>query len=259
MEKIQQALERARNKRESNSSTDVHPEQAINASSIVYTHTKSVSGNLLSQKKYRILSTMENSAYTDAFKILSTQVLYRLKEQDWNSVAITSVNADAGKTTTAINLGISIARELQYTVLLVDLNLRDSKLDNYFGVNSKLGVSDYLLDNIDLSDILIKIDEIDDLVILPGGTPVTNSSELLKSPKMNALAEELKGRYPNRIVIFDLPPVLNTADTLSFLPSVDCTLIVVEDDVTKEGELKQAIDLLSVANIIGTVLNKNIS
>ncbi len=83
-----------------------------------------------------------------------------------------------------------------------------------------------------------------------------HSTELLGSPKMCSLVEELKARYPKRIIIFDLPPVLKTADTLSFVPCVDCALIVVEDDTTKETELKQTIDLLSVTNIIGTVLNK---
>jgi Mrp family chromosome partitioning ATPase len=71
------------------------------------------------------------------------------------------------------------------------------------------------------------------------------------------LVNELKERYPKRIIIFDMPPVLNTADTLSFAPCIDCALIVVEDDVTKEIELKQAIELMSVTNILGTVLNKS--
>ena len=83
-----------------------------------------------------------------------------------------------------------------------------------------------------------------------------NSSEMLGSPKMCTLVEELKVRYPKRIIIFDLPPVLQTADTLSFVPCIDCALVVVEDDITKEDELKQTIELLSVTNIIGTVLNK---
>ena len=74
---------------------------------------------------------------------------------------------------------------------------------------------------------------------------------------MCSLVEELTSRYPKRIIIFDLPPVLETADTLAFVPCVDSTLVVVEDDVTKESDLKTAIELLSVTNIIGTVLNKS--
>ncbi len=79
---------------------------------------------------------------------------------------------------------------------------------------------------------------------------------MLGSPKMCTLVKELKERYPKRLIIFDLPPVLKTADALSFVPCVDCALIVVEDDVTKEIDLKHTVELLSVTNVIGTVLNK---
>ena len=110
--------------------------------------------------------------------------------------------------------------------------------------------------DIDLADILIKPANIDHFVILPGGAPLMNSSEMLGSPKMCSLVKELKERYPKRVIIFDLPSVLNTADSLSFLPCIDCALVVVEDDETKLSELKQTIDLMSVTNILGTVLNK---
>jgi len=73
---------------------------------------------------------------------------------------------------------------------------------------------------------------------------------------MCSLVQELKDRYPKRIIIFDMPPILKTADTISFVPCVDCALVVVEDDETKESELKDTIELLSVTNVIGTVLNK---
>ena len=257
MEKIQQALERARQQRQgANKSQDDRQEQAVDVQSIEYTRTQSIEGHVETQRENRILSAMEHSDYADAFKILSTQVMQRMDEHQWSSLAITSVADDEGKTTTAINLGISIAKEIEYTVLIVDTNLRSPELHKYFGITPGHGLSDYLQNDIDLADLLIKPGNIDHLVILPGGTPTMNSTELLGSPKMCSLVDELKARYPKRIIIFDLPPVLNTADTLSFVPCIDCALVVVEDDATKESELKQTIELLSVTNIIGTVLNK---
>ena len=257
MEKIQQALERAKQQRESGvKSVTTRQGHAEDVQSIKYTRTQSMEGHALTQRENRILSAMEHNEYADAFKILSTQVMQRMDEHQWSTLAITSVGADEGKTTTAINLGISIAKEIEYTVLLVDVNLRGPELHEYFGITPELGLSDYLQNDIDLADILIKPDGIDHLVLLPGGTPIMNSTEMLGSPKMCSLAEELKERYPKRIIIFDLPPVLSTADSLSFVPCVDCALIVVEDDTTKEAELKQVVELLSVTNIIGTVLNK---
>jgi len=254
MEKIQQALERARKQREgSDKSVSAHQSHAEDVQSITYTQTKSMEGHVDLQRENRILSAMEHNDYADAFKILSTQVMQRMEEHQWSSLAVTSVGDDEGKTTTAINLGISIAKEIEYTVLLVDTNLRKPELHKYFGITPELGLSDYLQSDIDLADILIQPGDIDHFVILPGGSPVMHSTELLGSPKMCSLAEELKARYPKRIIIFDLPPVLNTADTLSFVPCVDCALIVVEDDTTKETELKQTIEILSVTNIIETV------
>lgn len=229
---------------------------AKDVQSIIYTKTRSIDGNVDLQRENRLLHAMEHNTYADAFKILSTQVIQRMEEHQWTSIAVTSTAEDEGKTTTAINLGLSIAKEVEYTVLLVDTNLRKPELHTYFGINPDKGLTDYLTDDVDLSELLVRPNDIEHFVIIPGGKPVLNSSELLGSPRMCSLVEELKTRYPKRIVIFDLPPVLKTADALSFAPCVDCALIVIEDDVTKESELKQTIELLSVTNIIGTVLNK---
>lgn len=257
MEKIQQAIEKARQQRENvQGSTSADNNYKNDATSIEYSQTKLLEGQVEHQRENRILSAMAHSQYADAFKILSTQVMQRMVENHWNSLIVTSVGEDEGKTTTAINLGISIAKEIEYSVLLVDGNLRKPELHNYFGITPELGLSDYLTSDLDLADVLVRPNDIDHFVLLPGGQPLMNSTEMLGSPKMCSLAEELKSRYPKRIVIFDMPPVLNIADTVSFSPCVDSALLVVEDDVTKEAELQQAIELMSVTNIIGTVLNK---
>ena len=257
MEKIQQAIEKARQQR---GNAGMHSPRNQNSTkeipSIEYSQTKLLEGQVEHQRENRILSAMAHSQYADAFKILSTQVMQRMVENHWNSLIVTSVGADEGKTTTAINLGISIAREIEYSVLLVDGNLRKPELHNYFGIKPEVGLSDYLTSDLDLADVLVRPNDIDHFVLLPGGQSLLNSTEMLGSPKMCTLAEELKSRYPKRIIIFDMPPVLNVADTVSFAPCVDSALLVVEDDVTKETELQQAIDLMSVTNIIGTVLNK---
>ncbi len=74
---------------------------------------------------------------------------------------------------------------------------------------------------------------------------------------MVELVEELKARYPSRIVLFDLPPVLPCDDVIAFAPYVDAALLVVEDGKTQESELKRAVELLDSINILGTVLNKS--
>ena len=116
-------------------------------------------------RENRLISSMEQGEYTDTLKILSTQVLQRMKENQWSSIAITSARYATGKTTIAINLGLSIAREVEYTVLVVDANLRHPNLHEYFGIKPQKGLSEYLTTDIELSDILINPRGVDHIVI----------------------------------------------------------------------------------------------
>ena len=157
---------------------------------------------------------------------------------------------------TAINLAISIAREVDYTVLLVDANLRHPWMLEHLGLEHRKGLSDYLTDDTPIAELLIKPSRVDHLVVLPGGRPLVNSAEMLNSPKMAQLVEDMKSRYHSRIIIFDLPPVLTSADALAFSPYVDAALLVIEEGITTKQDIEHAVELLSSTNIIGTVLNK---
>ena len=79
---------------------------------------------------------------------------------------------------------------------------------------------------------------------------------MLNSPKMAQLVEDMKSRYHSRIIIFDLPPVLSSADALAFSPYVDAALLVIEEGSTNKQDVERAVEFLDSTNIIGTVLNK---
>lgn len=260
MERIKQALEKARLERQKTGGAPA-PSALSGAGGttgpVTYTHTRTVgiAKNLMQER--RIVSGSDQGAFTDAYKILRTQVLQRLREKNWNSLAITSPGINEGKTLTAINLAISLAMEVNYTVLLVDADLRHPSVHSYFGIEAEYGLSDYLMADKPLSELLVHPEEIPGFVILPGGKPLGNSAEMLSSPKMVRLVEELKSRYPSRIILFDLPPLLSAADTLAFSPYVDAALLVIEDGKTQAEDAKQAIGLLQGTNVIGTVLNKS--
>jgi capsular exopolysaccharide synthesis family protein len=192
---------------------------------------------------------------TDAYKILRTQVLHRVRENRWNVLGVTSAGKQEGKTTVAINLGISLAMEGNQTVLLVDTDLRAPRAHHAFGLKEGRGLVDYLLDGVPVDNLLVNPD-IDRFVLLPGGRAVTGSTELLTSPRMLALAKELKHRYPSRLVLFDLPPLLDAADALAFSPHLDAMLLVIDAGRTQAEQLEQAVRLLKGTPIIGTVLNK---
>ncbi len=262
MERIKQALELARQERVKSGgkvagavAKPAGNPQSIEEQNIVYTKTRSIAMPVHDLREKRIITAQQNSI-SDAYRILRTQILQRLNEKNWNTLAITSPCAGAGKSLTAINLAISLAREIDNTVLLIDANLRSPKLDKYFDFHAELGLSDYLLEDKPLGEMLINPEGISRFVVLPAGRAIVNSSEMLSSPKMQRLVEEVKHRYPSRIVIFDLPPILESSDTLAFIPNADATLVVIEEGKTQEADLKQAFELLQGNEVIGTVLNK---
>jgi exopolysaccharide/PEP-CTERM locus tyrosine autokinase len=261
MERIKQALERARAERQGNPApvainTAAAPAPEAHVQNLRYSQTREVDIPDQKLRANRVVTSFEPCEFTDAYNMLRTQVLQRLSENNWNVLAVTSPGSGEGKSLTALNLAASLAMEVNYTVLLVDADLRHPKLHEHLGLEAGQGLSDYLLDDTPLPELLIHPANIDHLTVLPGGRAMRNSAEMLNSPKMSRLVEEMKNRYPSRIVIFDLPPVLNTADAMAFAPYVDATLLVVEEGKTTRKEVQHALDLLSATNVIGTVLNK---
>lgn len=192
-----------------------------------------------------------------AYNLLRTQIIRRLRENGWDTVAITSPSRASGNTLTAINLAISIARDFSHTVLLVELDLVNPSFHQVLGFEQRLGIVDHLLHNVPIPDILLNT-AIDRLVMIPAGSPVTNSSGLLSSAKMIRLVEELKLRYERPIVLFDLPSVLAIDDAMAFSPIVDCALLVVEEGETRVNDVRRALDYLGSTKILGVVLNRSI-
>ncbi len=223
---------------------------------ITYTKTRSLSIPHTVLRGHRVMAAHKKGAFVDAYKILRTQVTQRLRENGWNVVGVTSPGYGEGKTLTAVNLAVSLAMETTQTVLLVDSDLQDPTVHQVFGLKDCLGLADYLLDDHPVEDLLLH-PGIGRFVLLPGGRAISNSTEILTAPKMVALVEELKHRYPSRVVIFDLPPLLHTADVLAFSPYTDALLMVVEEGKTTGEELQRALSLVKHSRpVLGTVLNK---
>jgi capsular exopolysaccharide synthesis family protein len=259
MERIKQALERARQEqvRQMGSGT-MHPLAPIESpeSQIKYSETRVNPINTQLLRKNRIITGTETDEVTSAYKILRTQVLQRMVAKNWNALAVTSPGPGQGKTVTAINLAISLAREVHHTVLLVDLDMRRPSVHRYLGIEVGIGVSDVLTKNAAISQALVN-PGIERLVVLPGREALPNSSELLKSPRMRQLVKELKSRYLTRFIIFDLPPLLSVDDAIAFAPYVDAALVVVAEGITTKDELQNASSLLVNTPVIGTVLNRS--
>lgn len=261
MERIRKALERAGQERalmggESRPASHASASAADLSTGVRYTMTRVVEVPPATLLTNRLISALPQHKHRESYRMLRTRVLQAMRNNGWSSVAVTGPATGCGKTLTAINLAISLAAEVTNTVLLVDLDLRSPSVHKYFGYQPELGLSDYLRGEVKLHEILFS-PGIERLVVLPGKDIVPNSSEQLRSPRMVSLVTELKNRYPDRLVVFDLPPILAADDALAFAPYVDSVLMVAETGNTRKEDLQKAYDLLKGTPLIGTVLNRS--
>jgi exopolysaccharide/PEP-CTERM locus tyrosine autokinase len=173
-----------------------------------------------------------------------------------NLVLVTSALAGEGKTFCAINLAISIALEMDRTVLLVDADVAKPSVPQALGVVAEKGLLDVLIDRrIDLAEVLCKTD-IDKLTLLAAGTPHQHATELLASDAMRALLKEMAERHHNRIVIFDSSPLLAASEAGVLASQVGQIVVVVEAGKTSEAALKDALDRIDSSRVTGLLLNK---
>jgi protein-tyrosine kinase len=257
MEQLQQALERF--KQQAGGASTVKngaPVLTKVPPPIVYSETRVVDCPEDLLRRQRIVAALDQCPFVEGYKLLRTQVLHRLRENGWNMLGVTSPNEREGKTLTAVNLGVSLAMETNQTVLLVDADLRKPSVHRLFGIDRPKGLADVLLDEEPVEHALVH-PGIGRFVLLPGGRPVPRSAETLTSPRMRALVDELKHRYPSRIVVFDLPPVLTSADVLAFGPFLDALLLVTGEGMTRRHDIEDSIlRLKGAVPILGTVLNQ---
>ncbi|HAF01626.1 MAG TPA: protein tyrosine kinase [Methylophilaceae bacterium] len=267
MEKIKDALVKAKqntgNKSERKkeapnteslkSSHELVNENNLNAISYVKTKTIELNPNHL--EKNRIVAYDKSEASTWIFDKLRTQVLQKMQENNWKSLAILSPTPASGKTFLAINLAISIASQPQKTVILIDFDLRKPRVAKYLGIEGSSSFNDYLENKANLEDVLVN-PGIPRLVVLPTLKPVSHPAETLSSAKVNALIQDIAERYESRIVIYDLPPILNADDALIMMKKVDCILFVVGNGMVKETEIEEAMHYIPKDKLLGMVLNK---
>ena len=173
-----------------------------------------------------------------------------------NLILVTSAVPGEGKTFTSINLALSMAVELDCTVLLVDADVARPAVLDRLGMQRTKGLLDVLTNpRLDLSDVMMRTN-VDRLSILPAGTHHPRATELLASDGMNRLIDELASRYPDRILIFDAPPLLPSTESRVLATHMGQIVVVVEADRTRESTLTQALATLESCPVVMTLLNK---
>jgi Mrp family chromosome partitioning ATPase len=191
----------------------------------------------------------------ETFRMLRGQVLPRMHADGHHLIAVTSPRAMQGKTLTALNLALTMAADLDTSVLLLDADLSGQGLQHLLGLGGQPGLIEHLLHGTPLPELLIN-PGVERFLVLPAGSErVANASELLAAKALQHLVQAMKQRYPDRIIVVDLPPLLDTADALAFLPWADTTLFVAEALSSRMRDLETASELLAPFNLVGTVLS----
>lgn len=207
-------------------------------------------------ERHGVLPQVSDTAAQRSYRILRTKVQQRMQAQGWHSIAVTGAGASEGKTLTSINLALSLAKDVNTWVYLVDLDLQRPQVAAYFGMQFQKGLSDYIAGTAQFDDILYN-PGVERLTVVPNGQPLEFSSDVLGSPRVRELCQSLAAEVPRPIVIFDMPPLLLSDDVLKFYPNVDCTLFVVSEGVTARATIQRAHEVLQDMQVLGVVLNRS--
>lgn len=230
--------------------------QAAEPRSVEHLRSRMVEVNAMHFERERVLPPGAGGTYGAPYKLLRTQVLQRLAKLGANSLAVVGASAETGKTLTAINLAIAIAADPERHALLVDLDLRKPRIHRRLGFEPVAGVDDCLRGERPLADALVTLSGYPRLAVLPARQATESSSELLSTRRSEELMLEMRKRYRDRILIFDLPPVLEADDALAFTRLVEAVLVVVTEGRTQRDHLVRTLELLHDAPVVGTVLNQ---
>jgi protein-tyrosine kinase len=176
--------------------------------------------------------------------------------QAGNLIMVTSAMAGEGKTFNAINLAMSIAMEQDHRVLLVDADVARPSLSRVLGLPPGPGLLDLLVDNrIEMADAMVRTN-VDKLTLLSSGTPHPRATELLASDAMTDLIKEMGRRYPDRIIIFDSPPLLLTTEARVLATHMGQIIVVVQAERTLQTHVKHALTTIEACPIKLMLLNQ---
>lgn len=205
----------------------------------------------------RIVAHGASSQHGRYYDMLRTQVLQEMDKKSWQFLAVTSPTAGCGKTVTACNLAVSIARLPERSVLLVDLDLRKPMVADYLGVRGTGGVLSVLEGRGTLSSAIVQANiGPNSLLVLPGSVSSAGSSEWMASQTMSTLLQTIKRDFRSHIVIFDLPPILLGDDVISILPRTDAALLVAGVGSTSVSDIKECQKHLQRTPVVRVVVNK---
>ena len=204
----------------------------------------------------------EKTQIVEEFRIIKRPLITHAFNQgagrikNGNLIMVSSALVGEGKSFCAINLAMSIAMEMDHTVLLVDADVAQPSIPKYLGLKNEKGLLDVLLDDkLELSDVMLRTN-IEKLSILTAGRKSRHATELLASQSMSDLLTEIAQRYRERIVIFDSPPLLLASEATVLASQMGQIVLVVEAETTPQKTVMEALRQIESCEVINLIYNK---
>jgi exopolysaccharide/PEP-CTERM locus tyrosine autokinase len=196
-----------------------------------------------------------NGLAAEQYKKLRSLIIRKTNVDKFtNTLLITSAVSGEGKSLTLMNLALSLARSANYSVVLVDTDLRNPQLHLMLDLEPELGLVHYLRDGVPLENVMYKVG-LGNLCLIPAGESVPDPIELLTSKRMQTLITELKNRYHDRYVLLDTPPILPFADLRVLGEMVDHILLVCREGYSNMAQIEEGLEAVSEFNFLGLVCN----
>jgi receptor protein-tyrosine kinase len=209
-----------------------------------------------------ITPTLQHSKLLQEFRLIKRPLIQHALERsatqgfNRNLIMVTSAVPDEGKTFVAINLAMSLAMEVDCRVLLVDADVLAPSIPEVLRIEPARGLMDVLTGaGTPLRETLLSTN-VERLSLLLAGTPHSNAAEFLASETMTRLLAELSSRYPDRIVVFDSPPLLATTESRALATHMGQVIVTVEAQRTTQAALESALSTVESCPVVYTVLNK---
>jgi exopolysaccharide/PEP-CTERM locus tyrosine autokinase len=256
-------------------SVSVNPDQKLNSGipetkeaekkvppNTVFTSNR-VSLDLAKMRQYGIVTPDQGrTQIAEQFRVIKRPLLTNAFNKgpgmikNGNLIMVTSALAGEGKSFCTVNLAMSIAMEMDRTVLLVDADVARPSIPKILGVGTERGLLDILVEgDLRLADVLIKTD-VEKLTLLTAGRRHSHSTELLASRNMGELLKELAERYADRVVIFDSPPLLLTSEARVLASQMGQIVLVVEAETTSQQAVKETLRQIDSCDVVNLIYNK---
>ena len=205
--------------------------------------------------------TSEAGPEATPFDMLRTRTLRHMQEQGWRRLAITSPTPACGKSTVTLNLALSIARQSAAKAIEIEMDMRRPSQNQLLGLRGQRdqngpGVPELLTGDASFADVGFRYGP--GLALATGNAPVANASDILLDDRIGQTLDAIEQAYQPQLMLFDMPPLLVSDDTMAFMRHVDCVLIVAAAERSSVSEIDRCErELASQTNVLGVVLNKS--